>query len=232
MTDTPFQTARRQFEALDTLAGPYFSGIDNRPATLAWFRETQIQFGFAVREWPRALSYLAARIPHSAERWPVVLNLLDEHGEGDASRFHSVTFKLFLSRLGVEPARIRRAVPGPAVDAFNTALVGTCFHEPVAVAASATGMIELMFSAISEQIADSVVDNNWVGAAQIVHYDLHAALDIEHAKALFGIVAEDWRTERGRAQVLRGIALGGHLFDRLYRDLAALRSFERSVCCA
>ncbi len=226
----PFEAARRRFEMMQTLDGPYFSRIRPDAAQRQWFGRSQIQFGFAVREWPRALSYLAARIPDSARRWAVVLNLLDEHAGGDPTGFHTATFETFLRRLGIAEAELHRAQPGAAVGAFNSALVGLCLHEPIALAAAAAGMIELMFASISEQLADQVVAAGWIAREQLIHYDLHAALDVEHAEALFAIADADWRTAEGRRLVQRGIDLGGHLFDQLYRQLAVEGGSRQARC--
>lgn len=209
--------ARQRFDDLGTLAGIYFRRVVEDPGALAYFRTTQTQFRFAVESFPRSLAFLAARIPGSASRLAVIRNLWEEHGEGSRSGFHVETFATFLARIGVEAEEIRESVPGPAVGAFNAALSGICVAEPVGLAAAALGMIEFMFSSISARIGRAAVANGWIAPGELVHYDLHAELDIEHAAELF----ETARIEAsGEEDLRRGIDLGGHVFDALYRDLA------------
>ncbi len=216
----PIELAQVRFAALGTLEGPYFRFIEDEPAALAGFRRSQIQFLFAVRSFPRSLAYLAARIEDSAARLALVRNLWEEHGEGDPSGFHVLTFDAFLRRLGVDGAQIDAATPGPEVTAFNVALHGLAVAENLPVAASALGMIEFMFSSISARLAEVALARGWVERDRMIHYDLHSKLDVEHASELFEVVRSSWRTEEGRAEIARGIDLGGYLFDRLYEDLA------------
>lgn len=219
MTD-PIDLARTRFASLGTLDGPYFRFLEEEPSALAGFRRSQVQFFFAVRSFPRSLAYLAARIEESAARLALVRNLWEEHGEGEAGGFHVSTFDTFLRRLGVDPAEIESSEPGPEVTAFNVALHGLAHAEPVPTAAAALGMIEFMFSSISAALAKLALSKGWIEEGRMVHYDLHSALDVEHAAELFEVVRDAWATDAGRIQIARGIDLGGYLFDRLYVDLA------------
>ena len=118
------------------------------------FESTQQQFFFAVRFFSRAMAALAARIPDSTTRLPLIHNLAEEHGladeDGEAGNgddptagiergiiipfnpalAHDRTFLAFLERLGVaSPASGQEHIERSAVRAFNLALWAACAIE-------------------------------------------------------------------------------------------------------
>jgi pyrroloquinoline-quinone synthase len=211
------EQARARLSGVFPLDRTYFQDLVTGRIPLAQFAAQQRQFRFAVGHFARPLAALLARIADPALRDRIVRNVWEEHGQGDPARWHDATFRHFLAKLGVPAGEIDADVPGVAVDAFNTALRGLTATEDVATAAAALGMIELMFSGISAAIARSVVDHGWLPGESLVHYTLHAELDIEHAGDLFAVAATGSADLTGR-----GLALGQYLFDRLYEDLRQL----------
>lgn len=195
----------------------YFQDLVTGRCPQVQFARQQRQFRFAVGHFARPLAALTARIADPALRDRIVRNVWEEHGQGDPARWHDTTFRQFLVRLGVPADDVAADVPGVAVDAFNTGLRGLAATEEVATVAAALGMIELMFSGISATIARAVVDQGWLPVESLVHYTLHAALDVEHADDLFAVAAIGTPD-----QIERGLALGHYLFDRLYEDLRLL----------
>ncbi len=151
------------------------------------------------------MAALAARIPDSQNRLPLIHNLAEEHGlagadetpgnthsrqvgsAGDGLPFqpslaHDQTFRTFLKRLGVStPSASDPQQEGPAVRAFNLALWGSCATEPPATAFACLGAIEYAFADISALIGRSVVARGWTSNEELVHYKLHAEVDKRHA---------------------------------------------------
>jgi pyrroloquinoline-quinone synthase len=140
-------------------------------------------------------------------------NLAEEHGYCETGfrpeQAHDCTFRAFLASLGTEPAP-----EGPAVRAFNLALYGACALEAPQLGLAALAMIEYAFADISARIGATVVQRGWVPSDELVHYSLHAELDLQHSAELFETV------EGAAAELVEaGLALGWHIFAQLYRAL-------------
>lgn len=112
----------------------------------AWFIATQQQFFFAVRYFSRPMAALTARMPSSTLRQGLVHNLAEEQGAdedhsatSDPALAHDMTFAQFLGTLGVGKDALGALREGPAVRAFNNALMGACMMEPITVAFGCMG---------------------------------------------------------------------------------------------
>ena len=211
----------------------YFRALGDGSMSREDFVRSQRQFFFAVRYFSRPLAALMARMPDSATRQGLIHNLSEEHGFEDdepssvgfdPSVAHDLTFLAFLKSLGVEGREMATAREGPAVRAFNTALMGTCLMERPEVAFGCLGVIEYAFADICELIGCKVVENGWIAQDELVHYKLHAQIDKRHAADFFKVVDAEWYGE-GRIAIEDGIILGLYLFDRLYVDLVARDNF-------
>lgn len=204
---------------------PYFRALDDGPFTREDFLETQYAFYPAVVFFSRPMAALAAKIPDAGLRAGVLRNVWEEHGEGEPSRTHGATFVAFLSRLsGVdeEAARVEleRRPLWPEVKAFNTLLAGACFVEDYLVGAGTLGIIERMFSELSARIGRGCVARGFIPAGDMVHYDLHAELDVRHAADFFDVLAPAWREGGGaRSLIEQGLRMGAVAFDQLYASL-------------
>lgn len=208
----------------------YFSALRHGTLDRSAFVETQKQFFFAVGYFSRPMAALMARIPDSGARAALIHNLADEHGLADEGEersaafdprlAHDRTFLQFLGSMGVASQDVSGAIERAPTRAFNTALMGTCFAEPIEVAMGCLGIIEYVFADISAFIGQEVVARGWVSSQQLVHYKLHAKIDKLHAADFFQSTVEAWGNgAAGRANVESGIELGLYLFDRLYVDL-------------
>jgi pyrroloquinoline-quinone synthase len=158
------------------------------------------------------------RIDCPRKRLSILENIVEEHGGFNQTRFHEATFLAFLEQLGAtdHPTAVGMR---PAVHAFNTSLMGVCTQGELAVGVACLGVIEFAFATISSVIAQAVTDQCWVSADKLLHYNLHAELDIAHAGEFFQLVACEWEISSKQKLVEEGLQLGSYLFDRLYRDL-------------
>jgi pyrroloquinoline quinone (PQQ) biosynthesis protein C len=190
------------------------------------FLETQIQFYYAVVFFSRPMAVLAAKIPSSKLRVTILRNVWEEHGEGDCDRRHGATFLELLDRLaGISQYDVEGRTLWPELRAFNTALIGCCTLDDWEIGAGCLGMIERMFADISAWIGSSIVSRGWLPADRVVHYALHAELDVRHSDDFFATLQPTWeRDARARYLVEQGFRLGAYVFDRLYRDLYEARS--------
>jgi pyrroloquinoline-quinone synthase len=190
------------------------------------FVHSQLQFSYAVGFFSRHLAALIARLPTSAGRAVLVHNLAEEHGldeEHPAAGFrpqfaHDKTFAQFLSTLGASPEVLAENAPEAPVRAFNLALFATCSSESPAFALAALGMIEYAFADISALIGQSVVEQSWVKAEELVHYSLHAEIDKRHAGELFEAAEGALAIGESNSSITSGLEFGRYCFDRLYCD--------------
>ena len=81
------------------------------------------------------------------------------------------------------------------------------------------GVIEYAVADISAYIAKHVVENNWVKKEDLVHYNLHADIDKQHAEEFFKIIESKMDDQEHRVKVQTGLRLGAYIFNRLYEDL-------------
>ncbi len=200
---------------------PYFQALAAKEFAREDFLETQIQFYFAVDFFSRPMAALAAKIPTPAMRTQVLRNVWEEHGEGDATKVHGTTFLELLARLGgVTPDAMELRALWPEIRIFNTALAGVCVLDEYLIGVGTLAMIERMFCEISAWTGRGIVENGWLSADRMIHYDLHADLDVRHSQDFLDVLQPAWeRSADDRYYIEQGLRLGGTLFDGLYTGL-------------
>lgn len=201
---------------------PYFETLRDGTMSKEVFRVSQEQFYFAVAFFSRPMAGLVARSPDYSSRIDILHNVVEEHGEFRLSHSHAATFGEFLTTLGSDVAKVHAMRPAPAVHAFNGVLYSACLLEELEVGIACMGAIEHAFAEISARIGSGVVERGWIASADLKHYALHAELDQRHADEFFALLEPKWSDEVMRERVERGLALGAHVFDRLYRELLVL----------
>ena len=209
-------------ERVGIMANPYFTALEDGTMSREAFRASQEQFFFAVTFFPRPMAALVGRISDPRMRLDIIHNLVEEHGEFEERRFHHNTFRQFLRTLGSDAERLDTLAPTPALRAFNSVLTAACVLDDLEVGVACMGIIEHAFAPISARIGRAVVARGWVAEAELVHYRLHAEIDERHAEEFFAVVEPRWGEAGRRYYVEQGLELGAYVFDRLYRDLAAM----------
>ncbi len=220
-------------EDYDPRGNPYFTWLDAmepQPAGAASiefenFLETQIQFYYAVVFFSRPMAVLAAKIPSAELRTTILRNVWEEHGEAEPSQRHGATFLELLRRLhGIGQADVEARALWPELRAFNTTLIGCCTLDDWEVGAAMLGIIERQFADISAMLGQHLVRLAWLRADDLIHYKLHAELDIRHSQDFFDVLAASWHSSTAAAyKIEQGFRLGAYVFDRLYRDLYEAR---------
>lgn len=211
--------AQQTWADLNLFKSPYFSSLLNGKMTKEHFIHTQKAFYHAVSYFSRPMCLLASRINSTSARMELIENIYEEHGEMDPESFHENTFKKWLQRLQ-SGSEIDLPL-APCIDSFNSALIGVCQADPVEKGICCLGIIEYMFSHISKTIAESVVQLNWISHQNLIHYNLHADLDVKHAQDLFEIVNKLPNSNLNTC--FEGIRLGSFIFARLFDDLFQLK---------
>ncbi len=213
------------------LRNQYFRTLAEGTMSIDAFRESQAQFYFAVRFFPRPMAALTARLPNSSTRHGLIHNLAEEHGYHDEESgvnsgcidsllAHDVTFLSFLRSIGVSDDELSGAKEHPGVRAFNLALIGACMMERTELAFACLGIIERSFADISALIGKAVVERGWVSGERLVHYKLHAEIDRRHAAEFFNEIEDAWKAGGDtQCAIEDGLDLGLFLFNKLYDDL-------------
>jgi pyrroloquinoline-quinone synthase len=207
------------------LESPYFTALADGSMSKERFCATQEQFFFAVRFFPRPMAALISRIPDPAQRIDLLHNLVEEHGDFREDQFHQNTFRQFLASIGGHSPDLAGVRMQPAVHAFNSVLMSACASDELEVGASCLGIVERAFADISALIGKSVVMRGWVKSTELVHYALHAELDVRHAEEFFAVVEPQWADAARRLLIQQGLELGAFAFDQLYRSLHAPSPF-------
>ena len=198
---------------------PYLKDLVDGTMSLDVFRRTQEQFFFAVTFFPRPMAALVGRIPDPRQRLDILRNVVEEHGDFDEAAFHHTTFQAFLRRLGCEVDTLDELDLSPAVRAFNSILTTACVMDELEVGIACMGIIERAFAGVSAMIGRAVVERGWLPKERLIHYSLHAEIDVRHADEFFAVVEPAWEDEDRRYLIDQGLQLGAYALDRLYRDL-------------
>jgi len=199
------------------IEGSFFKNLSTMDKEV--FKCVQTQFFFAVDYFSLPMAALVARLPLHKDRIDIIHNIVEEHGDFDSNTYHSNTFIKFLGTIGVTQEQVQKALPTAPVTMFNYTLMGACSHEDPIIAIACDGIIEYAFADISAFIAQKVVERDWVNKEELVHYNLHAELDKEHAEEFFKIIEPYMDNPEQREKIMLGLHLGAYIFNRLYEDL-------------
>ncbi len=214
------QTVDALLEEIGYRRNPYFSALLEKRFAREDFVETQIAFCHQVAMFNRAMMLAATHIARPERRWPAVANVVDEHHRGDVARAHHFTIREFVRRVSGDPdIDIDARAMWPEVSQNVAVMLGSSLlgHD---YGLSGLAMVERMFADISGWIAEGVVSNGWLSEEQLIHYNLHAQLDMRHADELFDVLREDWeRGPESRYYVVQGMWVGGWSFNALYTGL-------------
>jgi|688.fasta_scaffold225571_1 hypothetical protein len=195
----------------------YFKKLIKNPQ-LTFFLQSQECFIDAVDNWSKLLGLLITKVPTDRERLIIIENLYDEHGNGDLSKGHVNTFKLFLLSLGYNND-IKLYDTGlksyKYVNKFNESLLYSV-NENWIFQCAMLGMIEFTYITVSTNIHNYV--KNYIPANEINHYSLHEILDIKHATDLFSLITEYF--ESNKADIINGLETGYTFINNLYESLS------------
>lgn len=205
--------------------GPFFETLRSGKMSLDGFKKTQIDFFYAVDFFSKPMAALIARLDQHDQRIDILHNIVEEHGDFNVNHYHSETFRQFLKSLGLDPYNVLESnKASPAVDAFNTALMGAVYSKNPLVGIGCIGIIEYAFAEISATIGNCAIDRGWVNRKELVHYGVHAELDKTHAEDFFILLEPHINDPQTKDIIDSGLKLGAHIFNELYHQL-----FFRSV---
>ena len=109
----------------------YFSRLIDGKMSFERFKETQLNIFPAVSYFSLPMFYLCTRLESYEERINILENINDEHGNGNLSESHGVTYKDYLTSLGIEKNTIEQSTVHPSVEYFNNTLMETVKNKNV-----------------------------------------------------------------------------------------------------
>lgn len=188
---------------------PFHSFLKN--ANQKEFLQSQIPFFFAVQSFSRALSFLAAKIEDSESRYLVIENLYEEHGHGDKNKYHTETFKVFLTALGWNGEYFKN----PWITEWIEHRLLRYNKFPALYAAYLSG-IEYAYAPISDTISNGLSKYNLICNQN--HYGKHAEIDWEHGSELME-VALNIKGNVGIDKIKESFIEGQDDFLKLYEHI-------------
>lgn len=143
------------------------------------FLLSQIPFFYAVKGFPRMLCRLASLIEDSEERLLVVENIYEEHGHSNTKKFHTETYKEYLSALGWDGQYHKN----PWVEEWINKVLNLPYNATeYSIYLSA---IEYIYALICSDISTHINKLNLKHEQS--HYKKHAQLDWEHGYELLSV---------------------------------------------
>lgn len=184
------------------------------------FLDSQKPFFYAVQAFPRFLCLLASKIEDSENRFSVVENIFEEHGNGDKKKYHVQSYKDYLNALGGDGSLSKNPwVEDWIHDIFISDMNG------VELASYLAG-IEYVYALVCEDVSKYIETLKLVAPQS--HYAKHAVLDWEHGKELLEVAYslagdEDYQVEhmfeKGQKDFLK---MYGQLFFPTFAEVVDL----------
>jgi len=199
---------------------PYFSRLIDGEMSFEQFKVTQLNIFPAVSYFSLPMFYLCTRLESYEKRINILENINDEHGNGNLSESHGVTYKSYLISLGIKKDTIEQSPVQPSVEYFNNILMETVKNKNVLLAIACLGMIEERYAEISKLLVENLINKKWIKAEELTHYSMHQEVDKHHSDLFFRLVESEWKEYlSSRQEIVSGIDLGNDLVLNLYNDL-------------
>ena len=127
----------------------YFHHLSSGAMTKEQFVRSQIPFYHAVTYFSRPMLALASRLENYEQRWPIIENCIEEHGEGNYKMTRGASFIQFLATFNVQNTTVLQQDLAEGVATFNQTLMDNCLNKDWRIEIATLGIIEDMFSDIS-----------------------------------------------------------------------------------
>lgn len=191
----------------------YFTTLKQNPSR-ELFIKSQESFINAVDTWSRILGILLAKVPLDIHRAVILENLNDEHGNGDITRSHVNTFKLFMQSMGQNDIQLynKQSETYDSVEWFTNIILSALHTENWIYCVSLLGMIEYTYKDIGKCIHNYA--KIFMLEERINHYSLHETMDLKHSYDLFQLVSPYITTNYN--DIEDGLEMGYFLISSLY----------------
>ena len=198
---------------------PFFLSLLNGTMDKERFKETQIGILDAVEFFSRPMFIISSKLDSYEDRYCIIRNILDEHGNGEIGNAHGNTFRQYLVSLGVTEKQIKNRRPNEAVLEFNKTLIKCSTKKSTMRSIAMMGIIEERYSKISATIVREILKRNWISKDRLYHYSLHEELDVEHAQSFYNIIKGGWKNINSKEEIKKGLTLGNSMILNLYNGI-------------
>lgn len=195
--------------SLKIISNPYFTNLKNM--SLEQFAFGQESFIHAVDNWSKMLGLMIFKVPTNKERWILIKNLNDEHGNGNLNESHVNTFILLLESIN---GNINKPI-SKEVLIFNNTIQNYIETNIWIKAIAFLAIIEFVYVDICKQIHDYLC--LFIPKENIKHYSLHEILDVEHYKELISLIEPYTHTHYDEIQ--NGYKDGFNCIYELYEQM-------------
>ena len=182
------------------------------------FKETQIAILNAVEFFSRPMFIISSKLNSYEDRYCIIRNILDEHGNGEIENAHGNTFRQYLVSLGATEKQINNRNLNKAAVEFNNILMDCSLNSSTMKSIAMMGIIEQRYSKISATIVREILKKKWISKDSLYHYSLHEELDVEHAQGFYGIIKDGWKDINSKEEIKKGLHLGNSMILNLYND--------------
>lgn len=182
------------------------------------FKETQIGILDAVEFFSRPMFIISSKLDSYEDRYCIIRNILDEHGNGEIKKAHGNTFRQYLFSLGATEKEIKNRKPNQAAVKFNNILMECSLNSSTMRSVAMMAIIEERYSKISATIVKEILKKKWISKENLYHYSLHEELDVEHAQGFYNIIKGGWEDVNSKEEIKKGLSLGNSMILNLYND--------------
>jgi len=197
---------------------PFFISLLNGTMDKERFKETQIGILDAVEFFSRPMFIISSKLDSYEDRYCIIRNILDEHGNGEIKKAHGNTFRQYLFSLGATEKQIKNRKPNQAAVKYNNILMECSLNSPTMRSVAMMGIIEERYSKISATIVKEILKKKWISKENLYHYSLHEELDVEHAQGFYNIIKGSWEDINSKEEIKKGLSLGNSMILNLYND--------------
>ena len=182
------------------------------------FKETQIGILDAVEFFSRPMFIISSKLDSYEDRYCIIRNILDEHGNGEIKKAHGNTFRQYLFSLGATEKQIKNRKPNQAAVKYNNILMECSLNSSTMRSVAMMAIIEERYSKISATIVKEILKKKWISKENLYHYSLHEELDVEHAQGFYNIIKGGWEDINLKEEIKKGLSLGNSMILNLYND--------------
>ena len=197
---------------------PFFISLLNGTMDKEHFKETQIGILDAVEFFSRPMFIISSKLDSYEDRFCIIRNILDEHGNGEIENAHGNTFRQYLVSLGATEKQINNRNLNKASVEFNNILMDCSLNSSTMKSIAMMGIIEQRYSKISATIVREILKKKWISKDSLYHYSLHEELDVEHAQGFYNIIKDGWKDIDTKKEIKKGLSLGNSMILNLYND--------------
>jgi pyrroloquinoline-quinone synthase len=196
----------------------FFTALKENRLSANQVKEASLQIYHVVEFFPRFIAAVLTNIPDYKMRMPLVENLYEEHGNMNEKLVHSVTYKEFLTGLGITEIEIQSSKPSFPVIAYNRSISDLCLHYNYLEGLAALGVIEEIVARVSPIVGRYASTQYGSNNESLVHFTDHETLDVTHANEIYEVIATQYEGDN-KAVVDRGLNLGLYYHRKLYTDI-------------